>query len=68
MEVVEARAECRRGPKVSTSTAQPITFDGTTSWAMFRRQFETIAEHNHWMHQKRMDANLRDIITDMRAG
>ncbi|KAJ4428949.1 hypothetical protein ANN_25945 [Periplaneta americana] len=23
-------------------------FDGTTSWTIFRRQFETIAEHNGW--------------------
>ncbi|XP_069682596.1 fibronectin-binding protein PlpA-like [Periplaneta americana] len=23
-------------------------FDGTTSWAIFRRQFEAIAEHNGW--------------------
>jgi hypothetical protein len=68
LEVVEARAERGRGPEVSTSPAQAPTFDGTTSWATFQRQFETTAEHNHWTHQKKMEANLRKIITDMRAG
>jgi hypothetical protein len=29
--------------------AKPPKFDGSTSWTMFRRQFETAADHNRWM-------------------
>jgi hypothetical protein len=27
---------------------KPPKFDGTTSWTVFRRQFETVAEHSCW--------------------
>jgi hypothetical protein len=33
--------------------AKPTKFDGTTSWAMFRCQFETVGEHNCWTHQEK---------------
>jgi hypothetical protein len=36
---VDARAEHERAVK-------PLKFNRTTSWAVFRRQFETIAQHN----------------------
>jgi hypothetical protein len=30
--------------------AQPPTFKGNTSWSMFQRRFETVVEHNQWLH------------------
>jgi hypothetical protein len=45
---VEFRVE--RGPSRRTENgagvAQNQKFDESTSWALFRRQFETMAEHN----------------------
>jgi hypothetical protein len=51
LEEVEARAERGSRPAACASTAQPPTFYRTTSWAMFWRQFETVAEHNCWTWQ-----------------
>jgi hypothetical protein len=49
LEEIEAKAE--RGSKPAAIAAQPPRFVGTTSWAVFRRQFETVAEHNCWTQQ-----------------
>jgi hypothetical protein len=49
LEEIEARAE--RGSRPAAITAQPPTFDGTASWAVFRCQFETVVEHNCWTQQ-----------------
>jgi hypothetical protein len=46
LEEVEVGAEPGRG--TGTGAMKPPKFDGTTSWAVFRRQFETIVEHNCW--------------------
>jgi uncharacterized phage infection (PIP) family protein YhgE len=48
LEEDESRAERGSRPAACASAAQPPTFDETTSWAVFRRQFETVAEHNCW--------------------
>jgi hypothetical protein len=53
VEEVKAIAERGRGIRSGASAAQPPTFDGTASWAVFRRQFETAAEHNCWTHQEK---------------
>jgi hypothetical protein len=50
LEAIEARTEHGRGPGVCAYTVQPTTFDGATSWAVFRLQFETVAERTHWSH------------------
>jgi hypothetical protein len=52
-QLVEAKAIAERGSRPATCAiaAQPPTFDGTTSWAVFRRQFQTVAEHNYWTRQ-----------------
>jgi hypothetical protein len=50
---VEARAERERRARTGTGTAKPLKIDGTTSLALFRRQFETGAEHNYWMWQEK---------------
>jgi hypothetical protein len=42
-----------RGTGSDAGKAKPPKFDGTTSWAVFRRQFEAAAEHNCWMHHKK---------------
>jgi hypothetical protein len=49
LEEIEAMVE--RGSRPAAIAAQPPTFDGTTSWAVFWRQFETVAEHNCWTQQ-----------------
>jgi hypothetical protein len=51
MAEVEARAELGVGSRTGNDgrRANPPKFDGSTSWAMFQRQFETVAEHNRWM-------------------
>jgi hypothetical protein len=46
-------AERGRGTEACASTAQPPKFDGTTSWAMFWRQFETVVEHNCLARQEK---------------
>jgi hypothetical protein len=42
-----------RGIQSCASSVKPPKCDGTSSWTVFRRQFETIAEHNCWMSQKK---------------
>jgi hypothetical protein len=51
LEVAVATAGRESGPGACASTAQPPIFDGTTSWAVFRRQFESVVEHNLWSSQ-----------------
>jgi hypothetical protein len=48
LEVVEAKTLRRSRPTVGVSSVQPPTFNGNTSWSVFRRQFEIIADHNQW--------------------
>jgi hypothetical protein len=59
-------AEQGRGIGAGASMVQPPKFNGTASWAVFRRQFETVAEHNGWTCQK----NYTYLITALqgRAG
>jgi hypothetical protein len=53
LEEVVARAERGRGTGACTHAAKQPKFDGTTSWAVFCRQFETAAEHNCWTRQEK---------------
>jgi hypothetical protein len=55
MAEVEARVELGVGGRTRNDArrAKPPTFDGSTSWAMFQRQFETVADHNRWMPQEK---------------
>jgi hypothetical protein len=48
LEAVKAGAERGRGIGGGASKVQPPKFDGTASWAVFRRQFEIAAERNGW--------------------
>jgi hypothetical protein len=52
LEELEARVEQRRRTGACSNASQPPNFDGTTSLAVFRRQFEIVAEHNFWTHQE----------------
>jgi hypothetical protein len=45
LEAVKAAAERGRVIGGGASAVQPPKFDGTASWAVFRRQFKTVAEH-----------------------
>jgi hypothetical protein len=47
---VEALAERGRAIGTGAGVAKPPKFDGTTTWTVFQRQFETVAEHNFPMH------------------
>jgi hypothetical protein len=49
----EAMAQLGRVQGVCASAVQPPVFNGNTSWAMFRGQFETVAEHNCWTRQEK---------------
>jgi hypothetical protein len=53
LEVVEARTGRRSTPTVGVSAAQPPTFNGNTSWSVFRRQFEIIGDHNQWSDREK---------------
>jgi benzoyl-CoA reductase/2-hydroxyglutaryl-CoA dehydratase subunit BcrC/BadD/HgdB len=70
---VEARVERGRGTRAWAGAAQPPTFDGAIFWAVFQCQFETVAIHNHCLHQEEStyltttlkgraaDSNKRDL-------
>jgi hypothetical protein len=45
---VESRAIRGRGTGIGTGTAKTPKFNGTTSWALFRCQFEPTPEHICW--------------------
>jgi 3-phenylpropionate/cinnamic acid dioxygenase small subunit len=46
LEEVVARVETGRGKGACANAALPPKFDATTLWAVFQRQFETVAEQN----------------------
>jgi hypothetical protein len=48
LEAARAVAEGGRGIGGGASAMQLPKLDGTASWTVFRRQFETVAEHNGW--------------------
>jgi hypothetical protein len=51
-EIADFEARSKRGSRGRTGTevgaAQPPKFDGSTLWTVYRRQLETVAEHNYW--------------------
>jgi hypothetical protein len=53
LEAAEARAQLGRVQGVCASAVLPPIFNGNTFWAVFRRQFEIIAEHNCWTLQEK---------------
>jgi hypothetical protein len=63
MEEVKAIAEGRSRPAVCERAAQPPKFNENTSYSMFRHQFKTAAEHNHWSHQEKST----DMITALKG-
>jgi hypothetical protein len=71
MEQVKAIAERGGRTTVSGNTAQAPTFDGKTSWSTFRRQFETVAEHNMWSDREKstfLITALKGRAADVLAG
>jgi hypothetical protein len=70
---VEARVELGVGGRTGNDAgrAKPPKFDGSTLWAMFRRQFETVAGHNRWMPQEKatyLIAALQGLACDVLHG
>jgi single-stranded DNA-binding protein len=53
---VGPRVKHGRGTGTGADAAKPPKFNGTTLWAMFWRQFDTVAEHNCWMPQEKPNA------------
>ena len=49
------------GPGASTTTIKPPKFDGATSRAVFRRQFEAAAVQNNWMLSEKA-AHLLSVL------
>jgi hypothetical protein len=47
---VEALTEHLKATGTGGRAEKPPKFDDTTSWALFRRQFDVVAEHNCWTH------------------
>jgi hypothetical protein len=60
---VKAWAECRRGTGTGVGAVKSSKFDGTTSWAVFRHHFETVADHNCRPHLEKSTY----LITPCRA-
>jgi hypothetical protein len=54
LEEVKTNAQRGSTPAVGASTVQPPTFNGNTTWSVFRRQFEIAAEHNRWSDRDKL--------------
>jgi hypothetical protein len=54
------------GPGANTSRVKPPKFDGTTSWAVFYRQFEAAAVQNNWQ-PKEKTAHLLSVLQGQAA-
>jgi hypothetical protein len=72
---IEGRAKGRRGRGTGAGpgegAAKPPKFSGTKTWAVFRCQFETAAEHNYWTCQNKstyLITALQGWATDMLHG
>jgi hypothetical protein len=44
----DAGQGCVRATGTGVGAAKPTTFDRSTSWAVFQRQFKTVTEHKCW--------------------
>jgi uncharacterized coiled-coil protein SlyX len=54
LKAVETRTERGNTPTASSSSiAPPPTFNGNTTWSVFRRQFDIVAEHNRWSDREK---------------
>jgi hypothetical protein len=60
LEAIESRIERGNIPAAAASVAAPPTFNGSTLWSVFRRQFEIVAEHNLWLNREKS----KYLITD----
>jgi hypothetical protein len=54
LEAVETRAGRGNTPTATASTAPPPIFNRNTTWSVFRRQFEIVAEHNRWSDREKL--------------
>jgi hypothetical protein len=64
LEAVGTTTERGNTPAVGASASPPPTYNGTTSWSVFRRQSEIVAEHNSW--SKRDKSTY--LITALKGG
>jgi hypothetical protein len=60
LEAVETRTERGSTLTVGASTVQP---PANTTWSVFRRQFEIVADHNRWSDQEK----LTYLITSLKG-
>jgi hypothetical protein len=61
LEDVETWAENGRGIQNSVREVEPPIFPGTSSWTVFRRQFDIVLEYNFWTHQKKSTLFIIDL-------
>jgi hypothetical protein len=68
---VEAGAQSGRGTGTGAGAAVQLKFDGTTTWAVFWLQFETVAKHNCWTCQDKytyLISTLQGRVTEVLQG
>jgi hypothetical protein len=71
LEEAKEMAGHARGTGNGTCAVTPPKFNGTTSWSVFRHQFETVAEHNGWTPKGKstyLITALEDRATDVLHG
>jgi hypothetical protein len=71
LEEAKEMAGHTRGTGNGTCAVTPPKFDGTTSWSVFRHQFETVVEHNGWTPKEKstyLITALEGRATDMLHG
>jgi hypothetical protein len=61
LETVGTRTERGNTPAVGASASPPPTFNGTTSWSVFLRQSEIVAEHNSWSNREKSTYLIRAL-------
>jgi hypothetical protein len=69
--VADAEAESCWRAGTGIGVAQPPEFDGSSSWAVFRRQFETVAQaqYNGWTaREKALHESAAHILNDVPTG
>jgi hypothetical protein len=64
LEAIVTRTQRGNTQAVGSSAAAPPTFNGTTSWSVFRRQFEIVAEHNRLSNREKSTY----LITALKGG
>ncbi|GFT34533.1 CCHC-type domain-containing protein [Nephila pilipes] len=55
----------------SRPTVKPLTFDGQTSWSVFKTQFDVVSSSNEWTNRvkaRQLVASLRGSAAEVLQG